>query len=133
MRPSTAISPDTGRSSPAIERSVVVLPQPEGPSSVNSLPSGTSNETFCAALTTVPCSLAYSVWSDLTLSTFRSLLAFGNSELLAHELGDHHQAEQQHDQHDAERRQFDILSVLPQLPDHDRHDFGAGTVQQDRA
>ena len=31
-----------GFSRPAIERSVVVLPQPEGPSSVKSLPSGTS-------------------------------------------------------------------------------------------
>src|SRR5437764_11557367 len=70
MRPSTSISPETGRSSPAIERSVVVLPQPDGPSSVNSLPSGTSNETSCAALTTAPCSLAYSVNSDVTLSTF---------------------------------------------------------------
>src|SRR5262249_52476239 len=59
-----------GFSRPAIERNVVVLPQPDGPSSVNSLPSGTSKETSCAALTTVPCSLAYSVKSDLTLSTF---------------------------------------------------------------
>src|SRR3954468_22428061 len=69
-RPPTAISPEVGFSSPAIERSVVVLPQPEGPSSVNSLPSGTSNDTSCAALTAAPCSLAYSVYNDLTLSTF---------------------------------------------------------------
>src|SRR3954468_7570750 len=68
-RTPTAISPEMGFSSPAIERSVVVLPQPEGPSSVNSLPSGTSNDTSCAAFTTAPCSLAYSVKSDLTLST----------------------------------------------------------------
>src|SRR5947208_732501 len=53
-----------------MERNVVVLPQPDGPSSVNSLPSGTSNETSCAALTTAPRSLAYSVFSDLILSTF---------------------------------------------------------------
>src|SRR5215470_19795422 len=63
------MSPATGRSRPAIERTVVVLPQPDGPSSVNSLPSGTSNETSCAAFTTVPLSLAYSVYSDLTFST----------------------------------------------------------------
>ena len=68
--PATSISPEVGRSSPAIERSVVVLPQPEGPSSVNSLPSGTSKLTSCAALTTVPRSPGYSVNSDLTLSTF---------------------------------------------------------------
>src|SRR5258705_12097810 len=72
VRPASSISPEVGRSSPAIERKVVVLPQPEGPSRVNSLPSGTSNETFCAALTAAPRSLAYSVNSDLTLSTFVS-------------------------------------------------------------
>src|SRR5258708_27528551 len=72
MRPATSISPDVGRSRPAIERRVVVLPQPDGPSTVNSFPSGTSNATFCAALTAAPRSLAYSVNSDLTLSTFVS-------------------------------------------------------------
>src|ERR1700694_5280577 len=99
--PATSISPELGRSSPAIERSVVVLPQPDGPSSVNSLPSGTSKLTFWAALTTVPRSPGYSVNSDLTVSTL--VLApcgafcscFRYSEPLAHQLGQHHQAEQQ--------------------------------------
>src|SRR3979409_2684320 len=68
--PATSISPEVGRSNPAIERNVVVLPQPDGPSSVNSLPSGTSKVTSWAALTTVPRSPGYSVNSDLTLSTF---------------------------------------------------------------
>src|SRR5215510_5789341 len=189
-RPETSISPAVGRSRPAIERKVVVLPQPEGPSSVNSLPSGTWNETSCAAFTTVPLSLAYSVYSDLTFSkaalynfalaahatiafwsrsanllrssprkrgpsakrsnvsksgsppprgrTERNLpashpLALRNSESLAQKLGDHDQAEQENDQHDAERRELDILPVLPQLPDHDRHHLGARAVEQDRA
>src|ERR1700716_2308423 len=112
--PATSISPALGRSSPAIERKVVVLPQPEGPSSVNSLPSGTSKLTSWAALTTVPRSPGYSVNSDLTLSTFvpvgcrvacsvlparYRLLSFAYSrfryaEPLAHQLGQHHQAEQ---------------------------------------
>src|SRR5436305_9717035 len=100
VRPLTSISPERGRSSPAIERSVVVLPQPDGPSSVNSLPSGTSNETSCAALTTAPCSLAYSVNSDVTLSTIASHLGFRNPEPLADQLRHHHQAEQEDDQHD---------------------------------
>src|ERR1051326_5040693 len=73
--PSTAISPKRGRSNPAIERNVVVLPQPLGPRSVNSSPSGTSNDTSCAALTTWPLAAAYSVCSDLTLSTLVSLYA----------------------------------------------------------
>ena len=52
--PRTAISPDRGRSRPAIERSVVVLPHPLGPSRVKSRPSGTSNETSWTALTGSP-------------------------------------------------------------------------------
>ena len=38
----TLIWPDLGRSRPAMERSVVVLPQPLGPSRVKKCPSGTS-------------------------------------------------------------------------------------------
>src|SRR5262249_33173180 len=134
-RPATSISPAIGFSSPAIERSVVVLPQPEGPSSVNSFPSGTSNETFCAALTAPPRSLAYSVKSDLTLSTFpsRSILCFRNSEPPADELRQHDHQEQRDDQHDAERRKLHVLPILPQLPYHDRYHLGARRVEQDRA
>src|SRR5882724_9887628 len=148
------MSPDTGRSSPAIERKVVVLPQPDGPSSVNSLPSGTSNETSCAALTAAPRSLAYSVNNDLTLSTLdplgslplaslsgacpfsenrfplfrdmRCFLCFRDPEPAADELRQHDQAEQRDDQHDAERGELDVLPILPQLPYHDRHHLGAG-------
>src|SRR5258708_25014026 len=125
--PATSISPELGRSSPAIERSVVVLPQPEGPSSVNSLPSGTSKVTSWAALTTVPRSPGYSVNNDLTLSTFvpvpsgvpfptRPASGHGGwgvacsrprySEPLAPEFGQHHHAEQHYNQHDAQRRQL---------------------------
>jgi hypothetical protein len=41
-RPSIEISPSSGVSSPATQRSVVVFPHPEGPSSVNISPSWTS-------------------------------------------------------------------------------------------
>src|SRR3954453_22478987 len=112
MRPATSMSPDVGFSRPEMERSVVVLPQPDGPSNVNSLPSGTSNETSCAAFTTVPLSLGYSVYSDLTFSTLSSSsLILGNSEFLADELRDHHQTEQHNDQHHAERRELHVLAV----------------------
>src|SRR5262245_30300983 len=133
--PPTSISPAIGFSSPAIERNGDVLPQPEGPSSVNSFPSGTSNETFCAALTAPPRSLAYSVKSDLTLSTFpsRSILCFRNSEPPADELRQHDHQEQRDDQHDAERRKLHVLPILPQLPYHDRYHLGARRVEQDRA
>ena len=43
--PSSVITPLSGVSSPAIERSVVVLPHPDGPSSVNNSPLATSKDT----------------------------------------------------------------------------------------
>jgi hypothetical protein len=46
---STTTSPVCGRSRPAIDRSVVVFPQPLGPSSVKKRPFGTSNETSATA------------------------------------------------------------------------------------
>src|SRR5918999_5223769 len=88
--PPTTISPARGRSSPAIERSVVVLPQPLGPSSVKSLPCGTSKLTSCAARMTLPCSSTYCVLRPVTVST----LGFLYSELAADPLRDHHQDEQ---------------------------------------
>ena len=44
-RPSMAMRPRLGSSNPATERSVVVLPQPDGPSSVYNSPSPTSKPT----------------------------------------------------------------------------------------
>src|SRR2546421_8299243 len=88
--PAIEISPARGRSRPAIERSVVVFPQPLGPSRVKSFPSGTSNVTSCAARTIWPRSLGYSVKSPATLSTLFSG-SFLDAELLAEPLGDHHQ------------------------------------------
>src|ERR1700732_4313436 len=98
MSPETAISPDFGRSSPAIERSVVVLPQPLGPSSVNSLPGGTSNETSCAARIGAPRSPAYSVNRDLTVSipNLASMRRVRDAEPPANELRQQDEAEQRH-------------------------------------
>src|SRR6266481_1482649 len=44
-RPAMLISPDVGCSSPATQRNVVVLPQPEGPSSTTISPAGTAKLT----------------------------------------------------------------------------------------
>src|SRR5258707_2641434 len=43
--PAIAIAPSSGASSPAMQRRIVVLPQPEGPSSARVWPSATSSET----------------------------------------------------------------------------------------
>src|SRR6266446_3890767 len=126
-RSPTPISPARGRSRPAIERSVVVLPQPLGPSSVNSFPSGTSKLTSCAALTIWPRSLGYSVNRPSTFST-RFSGSFLDAELLAEPLGDHHQ-----DKERPQRRELDVLAVLPQFPDGNRQHLGARAVEQDRA
>src|SRR5262245_62340949 len=112
-----------------MERKVVVLPQPLGPRSVNSLPCGTSKLTSCAARMVWPCSPMYSVQSPETVST--SVLL--DSELAAHPLGEHDEYEKRDDEHHAERRQLDVLPVLPQFPDQDRQHLVARAVEQDRA
>src|SRR5688572_11352959 len=48
---STKMRPSVGRSSPAIIRSIVVLPQPDGPRSEISLPGGSSRSTPSTAVT----------------------------------------------------------------------------------
>src|SRR4051794_10962177 len=55
VRSFTAIMPESGRSRPAIERSVVVLPQPDGPRSVNISPFSTDRLTLLTASTRAPC------------------------------------------------------------------------------
>ncbi len=49
--PPIRIRPSLGSSSPAIIRRIVVLPQPDGPSSVTSVPGATVNETSLTAVT----------------------------------------------------------------------------------
>ncbi len=51
--PSSTMRPPVGNSKPAIMRSVVVLPQPLGPSSVTNSPFSTDSETLSTA-TTLP-------------------------------------------------------------------------------
>src|SRR3979409_1651977 len=82
-RPFTAISPVCGRSSPAMERSVVVLPQTEGPSRVKNRPLSTSKATSMAAFTGGPCAVLYSVLSAPTLSTSEILHAEAAAQKLS--------------------------------------------------
>src|SRR5882672_4843552 len=131
-RPATLISPRRGRSRPAIDRRVVVFPQPLGPSSVKSFPSGTSKLTSCAAFTISPRSFGYSVKRPSTFSMPCSG-SFLDPESLSQRLSEHHQDEKRQDEQDPQRRELDVLAVLPQLPDGDRDHFGARAVEQDRA
>ena len=47
FRPPMVTRPVSGRSNPAIRRSVVVLPQPDGPSSASISPAATSSFSGC--------------------------------------------------------------------------------------
>src|SRR5437899_2113917 len=103
--PCRLISPAFGTSRPAMERSVVVLPQPLGPSSVKNFPSGTSNETSRVARTAWPRSPGYSVHRDLTMST-RSHSGVRDAEPPAGKSLQENEAQQRRDQHHAECREL---------------------------
>ena len=58
-RPRSSIRPRVGRSKPPIIRSVVVLPQPDGPSSVRNSPVSTVSETSSTAVTSRNCLVTF--------------------------------------------------------------------------
>src|ERR687891_1134263 len=65
--------PSVGFSSPAIIRSIVVLPHPDGPRNEISLPGGSSRSTPATASTSPKCLTSPSSFSPLRASTSRSL------------------------------------------------------------
>src|SRR5690606_2986226 len=75
-RPLMRISPSEGSSRPATIRSVVVLPQPDGPSKVTKLPSGIDSDMRCTAVK-APNSLTMSVSSTAGVVTISSLVHYG--------------------------------------------------------
>jgi hypothetical protein len=50
---------------------------------------------------------------------FRFHLGFLHPKLPTHKLSEHDDDEERDDHHDAESREFDVLAVLPKLPDND--------------
>src|SRR6202790_2768596 len=66
-RPAMLISPEVGCSSPATQRSVVVLPQPEGPSSTTISPAGTAKLTPSIAGRPIANCLRRSVTSNVAV------------------------------------------------------------------
>src|SRR5215468_4084245 len=89
IRPRSMISPPSGRSRPATRRSVVVLPQPLGPSSVNTSPRRTSSvarsTATCGANTLLTSS---SVRTGSIAAALRGALAKRLGRLLHDGLGD---------------------------------------------
>src|ERR1700676_1747814 len=88
MAPLMRIVPDVGCSSPATQRSVVVLPQPDGPSSTTISPAGTAKLTPSIAGRPIANCLRRSVTSSVpvmilfsrhrSLPVAESLVPFGN-------------------------------------------------------
>src|SRR5450755_3568841 len=68
-RPAIEISPEVGCSSPATQRSVVVLPQPEGPSKTTISPAGTAKLTPSIAGRPIANCLRRSVTSSVAVMT----------------------------------------------------------------
>jgi hypothetical protein len=68
-RPAMLISPPFGCSSPATQRSVVVLPQPDGPSSTTISPAGTAKLTPSIAGRPIANCLRNSLTSSVAVMT----------------------------------------------------------------
>src|SRR3954453_4719208 len=133
-RPPREMVPSSGISRPAIERRVVVLPQPEGPRSVNSSPSCTSSETWSTAKTR-PRSSPFAAANVLTRSTTSSRaisLCLLDPDARTELVGDRDEHDEGADQHHAERRDLGQEAVAPLLPDHDREHLLAGRVEEHR-
>src|SRR5262249_47939182 len=107
LRSPMTISPSSGRSRPATLRSVVVLPQPDGPSSVKKLPGLTSKLTPASAST--PPSRVLKDFFKFATRIISNLL---QAEAAAYAPGDQAHHRNQNDHHDTERVQARILSAL---------------------
>src|SRR6266511_4138361 len=117
------ISPPSGVSRPAMERSVVVLPQPEGPRSVKSSPSASLKLTSSTARTRPVRSPrpGGNVFTSCVIVSTGSTLP--DADLGAKLVRDRNEEDECADHHHPEGRELRKLAVLPLLPDHDRQDL----------
>src|SRR4051794_3580508 len=120
----TEIRPDSGRWNPAIDISVVDLPQPDGPSSVNSSPSRTVKPTSSRARASPNCLTSDSTWiSGIVTSRFADL-----EELRAAQQDEHRHC----DLHDRQRRDW-ADDALDERREHGRPDhLVAGLHEEQR-
>src|ERR1041384_7463055 len=123
----TQISPDSGLRNPATRRSVVVLPQPEGPSSATSSPGFTSSESPSTAATSPECRV-----SALTATPAPPSVPHAEDVAPERGLHDRHGREGQHEHHEPEHGDRAELAFFLQIEDHDRHDLRVGREEDDR-
>src|ERR1051325_5622213 len=105
LRSPMTISPSSGRSRPATLLSVVVLPQPDGPSNVKKLPGFTSKLTPASASTPPSC-----VLKDLRKFETRIISNLLEAEAAAH--APRNQAHHRHQNYDNDTERVEEASRL---------------------
>src|SRR6266850_6964482 len=130
-RSPTRISPASGAMKPATSRSVVVLPQPEGPSRATSSPGCTVSSRPATAATS-PKRLVRPVMTTPGMGSARSARGACAHDV-ATEQGLHrrHDGEGHHEHEDAEYRDGAELAFFLQVEDHHRHDLRIRGEQDD--
>src|SRR5215831_19345112 len=108
--PPSRISPAVGSTKPAIMRSVVVLPQPEGPSSTTSSPCRMSRSTSATA-----CTSPYVLVRPLSCS--RAIASSEHSRELDVTVGEQHPGSDERDLQHRHRRDRRIDAPLQILKD----------------
>src|SRR5215510_11959266 len=140
VRPSTAMTPWSGVSSPAMQRKVVVLPQPEGPSSVKNVPDSSAKlaSRMPPAIWSVELSKILVSPSTRSIRTnpssphsLRSSQRAG-SRAPRHQIEHHCDYRHQHRPHQPERRKLGTLPVGPEIEHRDRHGLRAWPCEQNR-
>src|SRR5262245_9939695 len=139
QRSPTQISPASGDRNPATSRSVVVLPQPEGPSNATSSPALTSSERFWTAPTwpyrlVRPLMLTPGMVSPADRPRHAGAGSLpGSQEVSAqHALNQRHRGEREGQHHQAEDGDGPELALLLEIEDHHRHHPGGRGEQDDR-
>src|SRR5438876_12147657 len=128
-RSPTQISPASGRRNPATRRSVVVLPQPDGPRSETSSPGSTRRSSPSSAARS-----PYRFVSPLIVTPGMGSRSVLRADDVATEQRLHHDdGGEGHAEHkEAEDRDGAELALLLQVEDHDRDHLGAGREEDDR-
>src|SRR6185295_5025040 len=123
--PPISMRPEEAVSSPATQRSVVVLPQPLWPSRAKQRPSGMAKETRSMTVTG-----PFPPGTVLTrLATFSTASASGPHQPAA---GQRDHGNDQHEDESGERRRLGRIAVLEQFPQQHRQNHVVGAVQDQR-
>src|SRR6267142_3524180 len=132
VRPSSSMVPSLGSRKPAIIRSVVVLPQPDGPSSETNSPRVSAS----VARSTAVKAPKRQVTSRRT-SLLIGLRVHGRARPAQHEVAadhpeaDHHQRDGDHDEHEADRGEQLEVALVALVEQQHREHLGAGGVEED--